>query len=226
MCIVSSDTCGTLKCFGAYGFSEAWSTQLSSRDPVNKTAATSLAALPQQPRVACGMYGLVHVVDTCNGATLQTLHFPEWVNVCAAASMPASSSFCPSSTSSPGSGSDDVVLVAAGESNSLHVWLACGGGEAKSMAVSSSATKASGQKRAGAGAKAEGTRAPGASKGGNEKGGHGKGGNTHANGPVFGEAVSFLGSLGVAPRVETWRRGRVYIVYMSMCMSVCDMSDA
>ena len=85
--IVSGDTLGLVKCFEVDGVRVVWSVTLVSRDAVNKTAVTSLASLPLQ-QVACGMFGLVHIIHTTCGATLQTLTFesggggdPQWVNV-------------------------------------------------------------------------------------------------------------------------------------------------
>ena len=72
--IVSGDTLGLVKCFEVDGVRVVWSVTLVSRDAVNKTAVTSLASLPRQ-QVACGMFGLVHIIHTTCGATLQTLTF-------------------------------------------------------------------------------------------------------------------------------------------------------
>ena len=114
--IVSADTLGVIKCWGKDGLSPVWSSQLNSKDAVNKTAITSLCALPGRALVAAGMFGLVHVVSTEKGAPLQTLQVREWVNCLAAAG-----GLAPAPAPAPGSLAAHVI-VAAGEDNTLRLW--------------------------------------------------------------------------------------------------------
>jgi hypothetical protein len=149
--IVSGDTLGLVKCFEVDGDRVVWSVTLVSRDAVNKTAVTSLASLTRRQQVACGMFGLVHIIDTTRGATLQTLyvylhtHTRTHTRVCiftlshththrdferGGAGDPewvnvVSAPPCPTGVRG---GGGKHWLVAGGEMNSLTLWEGGGGG--------------------------------------------------------------------------------------------------
>lgn len=80
---MSADSLGGVRCFGPDAHTLLWKTTLASADPVNKQAVTTVASAKDMDWVVCGMYQVLHVISTDRGQVLQSLEFPQWVNVCA-----------------------------------------------------------------------------------------------------------------------------------------------